>query len=269
MTPLDTVLAEDLDRAMRDGTALPCPSAGDPDFDIARAYAVQRAITDARRLAGARIVGRKMGFTNARIQRDFGVATPFWAPVFDTSLADPAQTLRLRALAEPRIEPEIVLRLGRAPVPGLDEAGLIACVDGVALGFEIVQSPFAGWRFAAADCIAALGLHGRLVTGPFMAVEPWAGELWAGRLRGFSMVLSCDEREVSTGGAGDILGSGPLAALARLVEMLAGDAAATPLRPGEVISTGSVTAALRIAAGETWAARVAGMPLADLTLTLA
>jgi len=269
VTPLDNVLATDLDRAMREGAGLPCPSTQDASFDLARGYGVQRAITDARRLAGARIVGRKLGFTNGRIQRDFGVDTPFWAPVFDTSLADPGQPLRLRALAEPRIEPEIVLRLGAVPQPGLDETALMACVDGVALGFEIVQSPFADWRFTAADCVAALGLHGRLVTGRFMAIDPWAAELWAGRLRRFTMSLSCNGQEVSSGKAADILGRGPLAALARLVEMLAEDAEAAPLAPGEVISTGSVTAALRIAAGQTWAARVGGMPLADLTLSLA
>jgi 2-keto-4-pentenoate hydratase len=74
--------------------------------------------------------------------------------------------------AEPRIEPEIVFGLGKAPSPTMDEAALLDCIDWIALGYEIVQSIFPGWKFAASDTIAANGLHGALLVGARPAIAP-------------------------------------------------------------------------------------------------
>ncbi len=48
----------------------------------------------------------------------------------------------------------------------MDEAALLGCIAWVAHGFEIVHSMFAGWRFAAADTVAAFALHGAYRLGP-------------------------------------------------------------------------------------------------------
>ena len=74
-------------------------------------------------------------------------------------------TLSLAPFVQPRIEPEVVFGLS-APVPvDGDARAVLACVDWIAPGFEIVQSHFPDWKFAAADCTAAFGLHGALVVG--------------------------------------------------------------------------------------------------------
>ena len=86
-------------------------------------------------------------------------------------------TSPLVGLAEPRIEPEIVFRLAAAPTPGMDERALLGCVDAVAHGFEVVQSIFPGWGFTAPDAVAAFGVHGALLLGPWHPVaaheEAW------------------------------------------------------------------------------------------------
>ena len=93
---------------------------------------------------------------------------------------------RVKDFAEPRIEPEIVFGLGRAPLPGMDEPALMECIDWVALGYEVVQSIFPGWKFTAADTIAANALHGALLVGNRHAVAPrkraWQQELAAFRV---------------------------------------------------------------------------------------
>ena len=66
--------------------------------------------------------------------------------------------------------------LGKAPLAGMDEAALSACIDWVALGYEIVQSIYPGWKFAAADTVAAGGLHGALLIGPRHPFAPRAAE---------------------------------------------------------------------------------------------
>lgn len=99
---------------------------------------------------------------------EYGVEAPIWGYVYDTTLhwlADLDAPYSLSALAEPRIEPEIAFKLARAPEPEMDERALLDCIEWVAHGFEIVQSHYPGWRFTAADTVAAFGLHGALLLG--------------------------------------------------------------------------------------------------------
>jgi 2-oxo-3-hexenedioate decarboxylase len=135
-------------------------------LELGQAYRVAFAVRQAREARGERVVGRKVGFTNRTIWAEYGVHAPIWSYAYDTTLhhlADMAGGFDLSALVEPRIEPEIVFGLGRAPQPGIDERALLGCVEWVAHGFEIVQSIFPGWRFQAADTVAAFGLHGAVV----------------------------------------------------------------------------------------------------------
>ena len=123
-----------------------------------------------KRLArGERVLGRKIGFTNRTIWAEYGVYAPMWGYVYDRTvrnLADIGGAFPLAGLCEPRIEPEIVFGLSRAPSQGMDDAALIGCVEWVAHGFELVQSIFPNWKFSPADTVAANGLHGALLIGP-------------------------------------------------------------------------------------------------------
>lgn len=243
------------------GTIPPYP----PELDLPAAYALQHAVSHARRARGERIVGRKIGFTNTTIWDEYGVHAPIWGPVWDTTLHPGAATLALGHLPEPRIEPEIVLCLARAPAPGMDAAALAGCIMSIAAGFEIVQSPFPGWRFRAADTVAAFALHGALVTGDWVPATP-------ARLAALADVgarLSCDGAAVDRGRGANVLGGGPLAALAHLVAALAADPGAAPLAAGEVITTGTVTRAFPVAPGQTWRFETDLDGLSPLVLRLA
>jgi 2-oxo-3-hexenedioate decarboxylase len=48
----------------------------------------------------------------------------------------------------------------------MDETALSSCIAWIALGFEIVQSIYPGWKFSAADTVAANGVQGALLIGP-------------------------------------------------------------------------------------------------------
>ena len=72
---------------------------------------------------------------------------------------------------------------------------------------------------------------------------------------------------MALGHARDVLG-GPLTALRHLVELLANDDAGPPLAAGEIVTTGTLTRAFPIAAGEIWRTSVRGAPLDGLSLRL-
>jgi 2-oxo-3-hexenedioate decarboxylase len=60
----------------------------------------------------------------------------------------------------------------------------------------------------------------------------------------------------------------PAAALAHLAAVLATQPQFEPLAAGEIVTTGTLTAALPIAAGERWASDYSGLPVTGLELSL-
>ncbi len=239
-----------------------------PDFDLDLAYAVTAALRKLREASGERPVGRKIGFTNRTIWAEYNVHAPIWGDMYDTTvraLVESGDGLELAPFLEPRIEPEIAFGLARAPEPGMDEAALLSCVDWVAHGFEIVQSPYPEWRFAAADTGAAGGLHGASRVGPRHSIGGARAAGWPEALASFEIALERDGAPVDRGHAADVLG-GPLTALRHLVALLAGDAVNPPLAAGEMVTTGTLTRAWPVAPGEAWRTEISGLPLDGIAL---
>jgi len=262
-----TALADELLRASEEVRLLAPPSQRLEGFDTALAYDVLGEIS-ARRLAqGWQWAGRKLGYTNRSLWGRYQVQEPFWAPMWTRTVHPGVRELALAGLLQPRIEPEIVFRL-RGPVPReYDPARVLACVEWLAPGFELVQSPYPDWRQKAPDAVATFGLHGALVVGEPLGVagrEP--GQL-AGLLEGFTATLFRGEERVDSGTGANVLGS-PLRALVELARLTAARADFPPLAPGELVSTGTITGAWRVAAGESWRADYGDLGVAPLTLRL-
>jgi len=240
----------------------------DAAFDLTAAYGVTAALRRARIARGERPVGRKIGFTNRTIWPEYGVYAPIWGDMYDSTLRDLAATdgtLDLAPLLEPRIEPEIAFGFKAAPQAGMSETEILGCVDWIAHGFEIVQSIFPGWKFQAADTVAAYALHGAYRLGPRHPIAAGDRTRWLELLRGFEIELSRDGNVIDRGQALNVL-DGPLSTISHLLDLLAQDPDNPPLQAGEIVTTGTVTRAFPIAAGETWQTRVIGLPLEGISL---
>ncbi|MFO1326824.1 MAG: decarboxylase [Rubrivivax sp.] len=261
-------LADELQRAYQRHAPLAPISERIAGFDGAAAHAVARRLRQRRLADGATSPGRKIGFTNRSIWPLYGVYEPIWGTMYADSVhhAGAARgTLSLRGLPLPRIEPEIVLHLASAPQPGDGPAELLARVDQVAHGFEIVQSVYPGWRFTAADAVAGGALHGALLIGPPQPLAALGPDPLAA-LASFTIELSVDGRAVARG-RGDAVLDSPVHALAHLVQVLRDRPADEALRAGEWVSTGTLTDAQPVAPGQTWRTRLTGLPLAGLELS--
>jgi len=270
ISPDQELIARKLLGALDERRQIDCLTVGDPGFDSVAAYKVAALIGAMRVARGERVVGRKIGFTNRTIWNEYNVHAPIWGNVYDSTfhrLEELDVPFDLGQVVEPRIEPEIVFSLARAPRAGMSEAELLGCIDWVAHGFEIVQSLFPGWRFKAPDTIAAFGLHGALVVGPAVAVAAKDHAMWREALATFDITLSRDGETQDRGNAANVLGGGPLAALRHLVELLPLAPEARPIGPGEIISTGTLTRALPIAPGETWSTVIEGVPIPGISLS--
>ena len=239
------------------------------DFDLAAAYRVAAAIVRRRIARGERPVGWKIGFTNETIWDEYGVHAPIWGPMYNSTAAANDGTCEVGMLVEPRIEPEIAFRISSPPTAEMDESELLACVDAVAHGFEIVQSVFPSWRFKAADTVAAFALHGRYRHGPFVTIAPDQRAAWQAALADFAIVLFRDGAEIDRGVGRNVLGGGPLTALCHLVRGLAATPFELGLRAGDIVTTGTVTRAFPVKPGESWSTRIEGLALPGMTLKIA
>ncbi|MCL4185912.1 MAG: hypothetical protein KJ011_20985 [Burkholderiaceae bacterium] len=262
----------------------------EPLDDLARGEALQAAIVIARLARGERAVGYKIGFTNRAIWPLYGVFHPIWGPVWDTTVvhapddaANGAARARVAAarFVEPRIEPEIVIGLRAAPAQDTPEA-VLAATEWIAHGLEIVQSPFPGWRFSAAEAFAAQALHGALVLGPkrpvsILDVEPadqpqarpsepapaHAARRALARLGACELDLFCDGRLVERGRGANVL-DGPMHAVAHLAHELR--LRGRSIEPGALITTGTLTDAAPLAPSQRWETRLHGLDLPGLVL---
>lgn len=241
-----------------------------PGFALDDAYEVAAAVRDMREARGETPIGRKIGFTNRTIWEEYGVSAPMWGYVYDATVHDLAAAgdgFPLTGLAEPQIEPEIVFGFAAAPDPGMDEAAILGCVEWLAHGFELVQSIFPGWKSQLPDTVAAHGLHGALLIGPRHAVAP-DRERWLKSLAAFEIALSRDGEVVDRGRSANVLG-GPLSALKHLVAVLAADRANPPVAAGEIVTTGTLTRAFRVAAGQSWGTEPSGVGLDGIAIRFA
>lgn len=237
-----------------------------PGFTKTQAYAVAQRVGALRVARGESIVGRKIGFTNRTIWQRYDMHGPIWGYVYDATLHELSarQRFSISGATEPRIEPEIVFGLRSAPRAGMTALELAECCEWVAPGYEVVQSLFPNWKFEAPDTITAFGLHRALYVGPRQSM---ASDLegWIDRLGRFTIELYCDGELRQTGGGANVLDS-PLLCLGHLADLLDANPSMLPLQPGDVITTGTLTDALPMVAGQHWETRIEGIDLSGVRL---
>ena len=235
-----------------------------PAFSLSDAFRVTALANDMRVAQRYKPLGRKIGFTNRRMWDEYGVRAPNWGYVYDRTMQDLAVPLPLAPYTEPKIEPEIMFGFVAAPSPCMDDAALLRCIAWVAHGFEVVQSIFPDWKFSAADTVAANAMHAALLVGPRHDIGSRAGE-WLDTLASFDIELYCDGQLMDRGHASNVL-DGPLSAVRHLVELLSSDPDNLPLAAGEIVTSGTLTRALPVKAGETWTTKLNGIGLDGISL---
>jgi 2-oxo-3-hexenedioate decarboxylase len=225
--------------------------------DLAQAYRDALAVRALRIARGEQPAGFKIGFTNRSIWERYRVFAPIWGTVWNTTLhfCEGRGAVSLRALCQPRLEPEIVFGLRATPPTGTSLAQLFDCVEWLAPGFEVVQSHCADWRFTAAQTVADGGLHGRLLVGTRTPVRDLAtsGDGLDALLARSAVALQRDGTLVERGVGSHVL-DGPLHALHHFALELQRCPGAPALATGDVVTTGTWTDAWPLQPGEAWRA---------------
>lgn len=200
------------------------------------AYRVQDQVTALRLAAGERRAGWKLGYTSAAMRAQMGIESPNFGPLTDVMLLRSPALLPGGAL-QPRVEPEIGLRLGRRlTAPCSADQALAAC-DGALACLEIVDSVWSGYRFTVQDNTADGSSAAWVTVGPELPLDDLAA---------LPVALSVDGAVVERA-TGAAAGGHPAAGLAWLAGQLA--ARGRALEPGDLIITGGLTSAHPLEAG--------------------
>lgn len=239
------------------------------------AYRVGAEVARTRQRDGWRLAGWKVGLTNREIWPRWGLDRPIVAPVYRETVfrvpgepqaspradAHPAApgparlTVPMGTRAAPRLEVEVVFGFADALGAG-SAAGPRADPVWIALGAELVDCHYSGWRFDPADGVADFGLHAALIVGPRIRLSGGrAGAAdFARSLPQMAVTLSADGEPLADGRGDAVLGS-PFHVLAELHRSLGPAIAAYPAQTagrGYLVSTGTLTPLVEARIGTTY-----------------
>lgn len=265
------ILARELLSAYETGQMVsPPPSARGSAFDLDAAYAVEAELVRLRQQGGHRAVGRKVGYANKAVWRVLKLETLVWAHMYDDTVhqsSGNSATLALPRARSLKIEPEIVFALKQPLAGGTDLAAALAATDWLAIGFEIIDCPYPAWQFQPSDFVASLGLHAALIIGERKPISADLVPTLLDALPRFKVRMLKNGEFIEEGSGKNSLRS-PAACLVELGGAILRRSPAEPLRAGEIISSGTLTAGHPAQAGDLWTVEVDGLPLPNLTLRL-
>jgi 2-oxo-3-hexenedioate decarboxylase len=247
------------------------PPSNRPGFDLNAAYKVEEKLKEFRETAGHGAVGRKVGYANKAVWRVLKLETLVWAHMYDDTVhyaSGNSASLTLASSRSLKIEPEIVFGLNR-PITneGLDAAAALASTEWLALGFEIIDCPFPGWKFQPSDFVASFGLHAALVIGNKIQIQAALIPQLVDELARFKVRMLKNGEFIEEGSGRNSLKS-PALCLAELGAAISRRFPSQPLSAGEIVSSGTLTAGHPTGKGDLWTAEVEGISLPPLTLRL-
>jgi 2-keto-4-pentenoate hydratase len=213
-----------------------------PDLNVRQAYEIQSAGIRMRVEQGRRVVGKKIGLTSKAMQSLLGVYEADYGILLDDMVSLNGEMIPANRMLQPRCEGEIAFLLKKdLNGPGVMTSDVLLATEAVIPALEIVDSRVKDWKIRLIDTVADNASSSMLVLGnAFHHIDGLD-------LRLIGMVFQKNGEILSTGAGAAVLGH-PASAVAWLANKLA--EYEMPLKAGEIILSGAVTAASPVTAGD-------------------
>lgn len=222
-----------------------------PDMDWDDAYAIQDLIRARKEGRGNKTVGLKCGLTSYAKMKQMGVDTPVFGFVSDYMACAEGSDIKTAELIHPKVEAEICV-VTKAPLkgPGCHVGAVMAAIDFVIPGVEIIDSRYRDFKFDLKSVIADNTSAARFVVGG----QPMKVD--GQDLRTVGIVMEKNGQPVAFGAGAAVLGH-PATAVAMLANHLGARGEEIPA--GTLILSGGITEAVSVQAGDSVTLKVQGM----------
>ncbi|MEH7178921.1 2-keto-4-pentenoate hydratase [Neobacillus vireti] len=221
----------------------------DPDLTVKDAYYIQLENISKKVTKGQKIVGKKIGLTSKAMQNLLGVGEPDYGHLLDSMVVENNGRISIEQVLQPKVEAEIAFILKKElRGPNVTTLDVLQATVYVVPALEIVDSRVKDWKIKLVDTVADNASSGYYVLGGKPTkIEDINLEL-------IGMVFTKNGDIVNTGVGAAALGN-PASCVAWLANKLS--EFDIPLRAGEVILSGALSAAEVATAGDTFTARFA------------
>ncbi|MEH7274011.1 2-keto-4-pentenoate hydratase [Neobacillus vireti] len=221
----------------------------DPDLTVKDAYYIQLENISKKVTKGQKIVGKKIGLTSKAMQNLLGVGEPDYGHLLDSMVVENNGRISIEQVLQPKVEAEIAFILKKElRGPNVTTLDVLQATEYVVPALEIVDSRVKDWKIKLVDTVADNASSGYYVLGGKPTkIEDINLEL-------IGMVFTKNGDIVNTGVGAAALGN-PASCVAWLANKLS--EFDIPLRAGEVILSGALSAAEVATAGDTFTARFA------------
>lgn len=238
-------IAADLKKAEKNCEAIEPISKAYTGLEIKDAYKIQLINIEKEISSGYKITGKKIGLTSLAMQNSLGVNQPDFGHLLD-SMKVKNNTIARNTMLQPKVEGEIAFVLKKDITgPNATAEDVIEATGYVAAAIEIVDSRVANWKINIIDTVADNASSGMYVVSD-NKIDPRGINL-----KTVSMGLYRNGEKIHSGIGADVLGD-PAYSVAWLANTLW--EYGVVLKKGEVVLSGSLTAALPAEAGDSFKA---------------
>lgn len=235
-------LAKEIYQAEKSHAPIEALTARYPGMTNEEAYQVQQAGMEMRLADGHIVVGKKIGLTSKAMQTALGVFEPDYGYITDRMMVLEGEPLSLGELMAPKVEAEVAFVLKEdISGPGVTVTKVLQATAGIMPALEIIDTRIKDWKIKIQDTIADGASIGKVVvSGRLIPVDEFD-------MRYMGLVLEKNGEVVATAAGAAVLGH-PANAVVWLANKLADYGIS--LKAGEIIMSGSLTAACPVAAGD-------------------
>ena len=227
-----------------------------PELDEKLAYQVQDRLVEIKaKEENTKRVGWKLGLTSKEKQKMIGVHEPSYGVLLESMQSREGEPISVSPFIHAKAEPEIAFIMNKeVKGPYVSVADVLAATEFVAPAIEIIDSRFHGFKFSLQDAVADNSSSSRFIIGERF-YSPKNVDL---RLMG--MVYKQNGEVITTGAGAAVMGH-PARAIAWLANRLY--KVGKSIQPGEVILSGSLSAAYAVSPGDQFTASFDGIGSVD------
>ena len=224
-------------------------TSAEPELTVEEAYYIQLENVKKKVAQGQTIVGKKIGLTSKAMQDLLGVDEPDYGHLLDSMVVENGSAVPKQKVLQPRVEGEIAFVLKKElKGPNVTTLDVLQATDYILPAIEVVDSRVKDWKIKLPDTIADNA------SSAFYALGGKPIKIEEVDLELLGMVLTKNGKLVNTGVGAAALGN-PAQCVAWLANRLADFD--IPLRAGEVILSGALSAAVDAEEGDTFTAKFA------------